>query len=210
MEINENLELQEYAPGADLSGKNLSGANLSGKDMTKAILKWAILSGTDLSSAILQGADMRWTDLTGSTLDGADLTGAKMSSADLTGATLLDTTLIGADMRWTNLSDATLTGADLTGAWYDVYTEFPQGFDPVKHGMIKVVGYTIAAEKLELVTQLFNQDVSRKVSSAFIEEQVCHDRWSDEGHQEWIDEEDPQEIADWVLTFYAHPDDIEE
>ena len=88
---------EEWRPGIDLSGANLSGADLSG----------ANLCGTDLAGADLSGADLAGADLSEADLSGADLSGADLSEADLSGADLS-----GADLRRADLSGADLRGAD--------------------------------------------------------------------------------------------------
>ena len=78
------------APGADLTGADLTDA-----DMTGADLHWADLCGANLRNANLRGADLRDADLTGANLGGADLTDADMTGANLTWANLR-----GANLTW--------------------------------------------------------------------------------------------------------------
>lgn len=78
-------------------------------------LRYADLTGADLT-----GANLRYADLRGSGLRGADLSGANLRYADLTGANLRrcnlrDADLTGADLRRCNLRYAHLDGADLRG-----------------------------------------------------------------------------------------------
>ena len=56
----------------------------------------AVLSGADLSGAVLRRADLRRADLSGAVLRRADLSGADISGADLRGADLSDAVLRGA------------------------------------------------------------------------------------------------------------------
>ena len=62
-------------------------------------------------------------------LGGANLRGTNLRSADLSGTTLHDKTdLIETYVNWT----------DLTAAWYNVETEWPEGFDPKAAGAVLV------------------------------------------------------------------------
>jgi hypothetical protein len=102
----------------DLHGRNLAGHNLVGRDLEAA----------NLSGAVLRNANLR----------GEDLAGADLTGADLRGAILQRTTLGEADLRRADLRGANLTGADLKGAHYDAFTRWPAGFDPRRHGAVKV------------------------------------------------------------------------
>ena len=93
---------------ADLRGATLTNADLTNADLRNAILKYADLRSAYLRNAILEGADLRY----------AILKYADLRSAYLTGADLF--------------------GASLSGATFDKETKFPEGFDPVAHGMILV------------------------------------------------------------------------
>tara|TARA_Y100000310_G_C20109297_1_gene546370 strand:- start:113 stop:325 length:213 start_codon:yes stop_codon:yes gene_type:complete len=62
---------------------------------------------------------LRWANLQGADLDGADLREAKLHQADLRKATKL-------------------TDARLVRAMYDEGTKWPDGFDPQKHGAVRV------------------------------------------------------------------------
>lgn len=101
-------------------------AILTGADLSGASLRYASLSDASLLNANLEDADLGRADLSGADLEGADLTNANLRYANLGRADLSDA----------NLSDAILTGADLFGAIFDKETKFPEGFDPVAHGMI--------------------------------------------------------------------------
>ena len=84
------------------------------------ILDLSNLRYADLTGADLTGANLRYADLRGSGLRGADLSGANLRYADLTGANLRrcnlrDADLTGADLRRCNLRYAHLDGADLRG-----------------------------------------------------------------------------------------------
>src|SRR2546425_6767476 len=115
--------------GADLSGSNLEGAMLWGANLTGANLARAVLKHASLTGALLGGADLRAARLKGADLTGALLEGVMLRDADLRGARLSGVRLQG--LGW---QEADLRGAILQGALYDHTTEWPTGFDPVKHG----------------------------------------------------------------------------
>ena len=79
----------EIAPGADLSGANLSDADLSG----------ASLSGANLRRANLRAADLSGANLSRAYLGGANLSGANLSDAYLGGADLGETCLVDGGQR---------------------------------------------------------------------------------------------------------------
>ena len=111
---------------ATLRYANLSGANLSGADLRRADLSGANLSGADLrradlsdatlSDATLYGADLSDATLRYANLRYANLSGADLSGADLSDATLYCANLSGANLRHANLRSADLRRADLRGA----------------------------------------------------------------------------------------------
>ena len=86
-------------------------AVLSGADLSGAVVRVA-----DLSRAVLSGADLRDADLSGAVLSGADLSGAVLRDADLRDAVLSGADLRDADLRRAVLRDAVLRDADLDGA----------------------------------------------------------------------------------------------
>jgi hypothetical protein len=115
---------EDWASLGDVDGFTL--AYLRGAD-----LRGAYLSGVDLFGVRLVGADLRGADLGGANLSGADLSYADLSSANLHTADLSDAKLSGADLR-----DAELTDATLTGATFDIYTTWPEDYDPVSAGAV--------------------------------------------------------------------------
>ena len=105
---------------ADLFGANLAGADLRGADLSQAYLDGANLAGSDLGGA----------NLTRAIMGAAELQGASLYHTDLRGANLE-----GADLRGVNLSMVLgLKNAYLEGAHYDELTDWPEDFEPVKHG----------------------------------------------------------------------------
>jgi Pentapeptide repeats (8 copies) len=135
---------------AVLSYAPLSEADLCGADLRAALLDDATLAHeygyvNDDARAVLGIAIVhydehtRWPegfdpkdpmrlDLRNCVLEGFDLRHAKLRGADLHGAYPS-----GAD-----LSDGDLTDADLSGAQYDADTRWPAGFNPARHGAVKV------------------------------------------------------------------------
>jgi uncharacterized protein YjbI with pentapeptide repeats len=150
--------------GAMMPGANLRRANLAGADLRQACLSFSSLSGANLRGAnltrtFLDGTSLRGSDFSGANLtrtvfDGANLRGAKLSGARLTGARFVLANLRGVDLRhvdlrstlliYADLRGADLLGAagrlpaDLSGARYDAQTRWPQGFDPARHGAVRV------------------------------------------------------------------------
>jgi len=94
----------------DLRVADFQGANLSGASLKRANLQRAFLASADLSDADLRSAD----------LSGADLAFADLSRSQLSGACL---------------RDASLHEARLNGAAWDAGTVWPEGFDPLQHGV---------------------------------------------------------------------------
>ena len=62
--------------------------------------------------------------------------------------------------------------------------------------------YRIDREKLEEVTALLNQQVDPRAEEHVVEATICGDWHEGQEHQDWIDEADPQEIVDWLASFY--------
>ena len=94
------------------------------------------LSEVDLNEANLNGANLSAANLNGVNLIGAKLSSAILSGADLYEAYLDNADLSYADLRYANLSGANLSGADLSGAITDSQTQFPEGFDAKRAGVI--------------------------------------------------------------------------
>jgi hypothetical protein len=124
--------------GADLRCADLRRTNLRGAHLQRGYLKGASLAFADLTGADMRGAQMWIADLTGAHLERADLTGANLHMARLRGADLRHATLRQADLRGANLTGSDMTGATLTRALYDARTRWPAGFNPRRHGAVKV------------------------------------------------------------------------
>ena len=133
-------DLQDhYLPEADLTKANLTGANLAkanleGANLTRATLEGAILTevklkGANLERAILIKADLTGADLRGASLHGANLRGANLHGAKLSEAYLPNDLFMG---------DVHRVRTNLDWANYDDKTQWPDGFDHVAAGAIKV------------------------------------------------------------------------
>jgi hypothetical protein len=126
-----------WLPGADLRGANLHQSKLTG-----ATLDRADLTGADLR-ATLHGVKMAWADLRG-----ANLEYASGPAADLRGASLRNVKALRADFRKADLRQADLCGgvfyeawfskADLRGSRFDEHTVWSPGFQPERHGAVRV------------------------------------------------------------------------
>jgi hypothetical protein len=69
---------------------------------------------------------------------GLSLRGRDLRSVDLKDAFLDDVDLSDTDLRGVDLSGASLDGAHLLGAHYNAATRWPTGFDPGRHGAVRV------------------------------------------------------------------------
>ena len=112
---------EEWQPGIDLRGADLSRADLT---------------GVNLRDADLRGADLRVANLRDADLREASLTGANLRAADLTEATLREADLRGADLSRADLTGVNLSYADLTGA-VGPFTTFSAG----RHTAVFAGGY---------------------------------------------------------------------
>ena len=61
--------------------------------------------------------------------------------------------------------------------------------------------YTIDSEKLTRVVEIFNRETDPAATDGLIKSEITAD-WNSEEHQSWINSADPQEIADWLASFY--------
>jgi uncharacterized protein YjbI with pentapeptide repeats len=122
---------------ANLAGANIQGTGLAKVNLQRANLQQANLQGADLAGALLMGANLRKADLRGADLLCTFLGGGCGRSADLTGADLRGTDLQHTDLEFYS-RDGFKKVVPLTGARYDARTRWPAGFDPVKHGAVRV------------------------------------------------------------------------
>jgi uncharacterized protein YjbI with pentapeptide repeats len=111
---------------ADMKMLNLRGLSAEG----------LVAYDADFSGAILERADLYWAILFGS-----NFTDANLRNAILCGADLKRVNFTRADLRSANLGKDNLNGdtdvqdAVFTDAVYNSQTIFPDGFDPLAHGM---------------------------------------------------------------------------
>jgi hypothetical protein len=121
--------------GVDLKKAFLVAAHLGGADLVRADLRGASLVGANLAGAELMGANLagahlEWAYLVGANLEAANLSGASLKGAELMWARLARVDLAEADLTEADLSWAHLAWARLRDAEYDVYTRWPENFDP--------------------------------------------------------------------------------
>jgi len=111
-----------------LKDNNLLSFNQS--KVTTPLLTNANLQESQLDHLDLSFINLESVNLTKSNLNYANLHQTNLNQAILTQSSLVNTNLTGA-----NLSKTELTNADLTNACYDVFTLFPDNFDPIKAKM---------------------------------------------------------------------------
>jgi phospholipase C len=92
--------------GSDWANGDLSGAKIDGQ-IQGTFAPGADLSGADLSNVQAQGSDLSGSNLTGANLQHAQLQGANLSHADLTNATLRDARTTGASFSGATWSNTT-------------------------------------------------------------------------------------------------------
>lgn len=64
--------------------------------------------------------------------------------------------------------------------------------------------YTIDDDKLDKVTAIFNRETDPKATSELVRSEICADWNEGDSHQQWINTARPQEIADWLASFYQN------
>jgi len=62
--------------------------------------------------------------------------------------------------------------------------------------------YTIDEDKLEQVTEIVNRDTDPAATPELIRQHICADWPEGQEHQDWIDAAAPEEVADWIASFY--------
>ncbi len=102
--------------GSELFGADLTGAQLQHADLTDVVMKGAVLPEAQLQQADLTIVVMKGAVLEEAQLQGTDLTSAQLQGADLFGARLQDANLSLAELQGANLAGAKLQGANLVGA----------------------------------------------------------------------------------------------
>jgi uncharacterized protein YjbI with pentapeptide repeats len=128
----------------DLREAGLVDAKLKGADLRDAHLEGAHLERADLRDAQLEGAHLERADLQDADLQGADLTCAQLQGANLDHSNLQRARLAGADLQ-----EASLDGAQLTNARADLTTNWPEGFNRTRAGVLLIDGYATGADNPE-------------------------------------------------------------
>lgn len=62
--------------------------------------------------------------------------------------------------------------------------------------------FTISQDKLERVVEVFNNETDPKATEELIKSEILADWNEGDEHQQWLNEATPQEIADWLASFY--------
>ncbi|MFC1758683.1 pentapeptide repeat-containing protein [Planctomycetota bacterium] len=111
-----------------------------GTDFTLADFRGATLNDVAWYNDTFTLADFSNTTIRGSYISG-DLIQTNLSSAklfdSLIGGIAFGANMTGADLSHASLVDITrIETVDLDGARYNEFTQFPDGFDPVQHGMV--------------------------------------------------------------------------
>jgi len=65
------------------------------------------------------------------------------------------------------------------------------------------MNFKISNDKLEAVVRIFNNETDPKATDELIKTEICADWHEGVEHQAWIDSASPQEIADWLASFYS-------
>jgi len=140
----ENLVLD----GLDLHRAVLEGLNLTGTRLRKANLRGALmfhanLVKADLTEAQCMTADFRFADLRNCKLNKSAPIFANFSETNLQSASLAQADIFGAVFKGSNLKGTVmlchrLEEASLEGAIFDKNTVWPDGYEPEKHGAIRI------------------------------------------------------------------------
>lgn len=62
--------------------------------------------------------------------------------------------------------------------------------------------FTISSDKLNKVAEIVNRETDPRATAELIETEICADWNEGAEHQQWINTARPQEIADWLASFY--------
>jgi hypothetical protein len=65
------------------------------------------------------------------------------------------------------------------------------------------MSFKIDDDKLRKVTEIVNAETDPAATEELIKSEICADWNEGKEHQEWIDNASPQEIADWLASFYG-------
>lgn len=122
----------------DVSGADFTGANLRNASFNYSVLNRAVMHGAALMSATLVCVQIKGADLSEAIAIGADFTGEDLSSSGLKNADVFGASFVRANLCDVNFEVKRIEGACFSGAIYDEWTVWPEGFDPVVFGAIKV------------------------------------------------------------------------
>jgi uncharacterized protein YjbI with pentapeptide repeats len=89
-------------------------------DLKKGVLRGAVISGSDATSA-----DFSFADLRGLKVSKSHMVAASFAHAQLQASTFVDTALDGADFSGADLRDAVILSSSLKGAVFDCETKLP-------------------------------------------------------------------------------------
>ena len=70
--------------------------------------------------------------------------------------------------------------------------------------------YTIDQDKLKAVTTIFNRETDPEATEELVKSEICADWNEGREHQDWINSASPQQIADWLASFYGEAEDENE
>lgn len=94
-----------------------------------------VLENSNLTEAQLDNLNLPFTNFKNSNLMKVNFNYTNLHKANLSGANLSQGSLINTDVTGANLEKADLTNTDLTNSCYDIFTNFPSHFDPIKAKM---------------------------------------------------------------------------
>jgi hypothetical protein len=121
----------------------------------------------NLHGAEFQGADLRNANLQSANLRGAGFQGADLRDANLQNADLHESSFKGAKLHGANLRGCQdYQIAEWTNAEYDRKTQFPDGFNPYEHGLIRTRrrGESVTRKSKEQVTDELHTKINTALS----------------------------------------------
>jgi uncharacterized protein YjbI with pentapeptide repeats len=127
-----------------IAEKKMTGLVMKDSDLRGMELHYRDLNGADFSGSVISGGNLQGSKLRGANFEKADLSNILFPMSDLRGANLRGANLKGlyapqARFEGSDLSESVLDKPNLLRATFDDKTKWPQGFDPEKHGAIKII-----------------------------------------------------------------------
>jgi uncharacterized protein YjbI with pentapeptide repeats len=127
-----------------IAEKKMTGLVMKDSDLRGMELHYRDLNGADFSGSVISGGNLQGSELRGANFEKADLTNVSFYESDLRAANLQGANLKGfrapkARLEGTDFTGAVFAEPDLTRATFDDKTKWPQGFDPEKHGAVKII-----------------------------------------------------------------------